>query len=375
MSQAQLAPSELRLSVRSVQMSALQLMAEHDLTLSFSDCNQVLEEQRRQAASAWDVVERVCLQEAQRRADNIPVSAPWLAYLTRLPDVAAFGYSAGSIMCQVFGGSRDASEQAGIASALFNVFSSLFDRVCDEEPELLAQLIGLVNPESISACLWDGRPLQPLDSDDGYPPLLEASILSLEAYLVWCRQHLHAASDGSLGDACAANLLTMYDAEVVSNTCVLGPGSDRDQEVDWILFAKSVLPAWQICISAIALTPSPGLDLRRAQEASLWIGRSIWIADDLQDLGTDLEADSWNALWRSLSYDHKVPLFDADGRRIATSTLLSSLVRSGALRHAVGELCRSLERGCAVLATMCDESQVKRLRTALEARIKLWIMS
>jgi hypothetical protein len=149
-------------------------MAEYDLTLSLSDCNQVLEEQRRQAASAWDVVERVCLREAQRRGDKTPVSARWLAYLTRLPDVVAFGYSAESIMCQALGGSRDAIEQAGIASALFNVFSSLFDRVCDEEPELLPELEGLVNRASIK----DPESVARIRSSWSRPPLRRCDVMS-----------------------------------------------------------------------------------------------------------------------------------------------------------------------------------------------------
>lgn len=361
----------------SARLSAVLSMNQFGFALSLKECRHVLQAHELEAVKRWDELsESILGRDLKRELENEGHQAGSTFGFSRLSRLFGFGYRAGHEVCRLFGGTEADCNEAGVIAATFNIFSSLFDKICDRS-EMLQKLVSVVNETSIIGEL-NGLPLiSPADAYRREPLIIRVTLHLIRQYFAMCRRVLIKSSDVlNLRREFVTTILDSYSAQIRSVTCTFeGSSQGRDDLLD-TLFAKSALPSWLFFMTSVMCLSRPRLiDIRGLRDCAIGIGRAIWIADDLQDLGRDLESHTWNYAWVLLCYDHGVSPLRADGKLEASARLMRELFMTGALGSATRDLCRSLRDSFASLEKLSGQAESKDFHNALEARLKLWILS
>lgn len=361
----------------SARLHAISSMCRHGFTLQLNDCKFITEFQQREAAKRWaKVIDSILGSELQREFKTKERDINSSSRLSRLPQLFAFGYGCGYQICQLLGGSEANCDHGGLVSSTFNMFASLFDAICDDSDyDTLGVLISAVNKAGIMGGLH-GDPLSSFESI-GTPFIVKVTLRLLARHLAMC----HEFSVGSperlpLYEELCSTMLDAYAAQVRSINCKFAGNTLTREDVITTLFAKSVLPSWIFFLtSAMSVSKLRPIKIDELKNCAIGIGRAIWIADDIRDLGSDLETHKWNYLWALLSYDHDVSLLHQDGMLEEKSLLLRELYTTGVIDNAVRELCQGLRDSFAKLETLSDSFESEKFQRALEARLKLWILA
>jgi hypothetical protein len=191
------------------------------------------------------------------------------------------------------------SQRGAVArlGGLFNLGIVVFDHLCDTVPERGTVLLAHLGPGFLATQLAvpGERARRQTTGDDGVDFLLGVTA----AFVAGARKLGGAEPDLQR----LADLLSeMYLGE--RGSVELSRARSAPTADVWeMLRAKSALPMSTIALLAVLATPAASPETRELlATAASRAGEALWIVDDLADIRSDWEADSWSRpLWLLLS--------------------------------------------------------------------------
>jgi hypothetical protein len=192
-------------------------MNEFGFRLLLRESKLILDAQRNRGAEKWnELIEEILGFEIRREWQESGPEAKSQYHLERLPQLFAFGYYSGSEICRLIGGSENQCREAGIISSQFNVFCSLFDKVCDDHSEMLQELVSIVNSSSIIAEIDGTQKMPSQDSDERSPLILRIVIRALREYFTRIRLGLDGATRAEkLKEELCRSMLDAYENKLL----------------------------------------------------------------------------------------------------------------------------------------------------------------
>jgi hypothetical protein len=213
----------------------------------------------------------------------------------RLPYMAAFGYELGLVMHTLLEGDDQDGEVVARLCAAFNIGIALFDHIIDSQREILSQLSVIINGDNLSAMLVDEKVCKHLSMKCNLLDIVEARILS--KIVIWFFRELHTlylrSNRQVIWKELTSYLLSAYHAEMESLENKSTVGSDL------ISLARGT--SCQPFLIIFLLTQlSPSTKLGRVTDdfraAVINLGEVFWLADDLQDIVSDLKSGGLNSI-------------------------------------------------------------------------------
>lgn len=345
---------------QAVRAQVLEVMHDFDLRIEPKEWKREMERQKQELSENWNLV----YQEISGSRD-LPQS-----YLKRFPRLFSFGYSLGYQISEMLGGQGSENHEAGVISALFNMYASLFDEICDNYPHLVSRLMEIVNIKSLAKAIGsDGKldacvPLAVSDRDD---ILLRTVCLFMNQYFAKCR--IQKQVNKRTYEEFQTLILDLYRSELQSLQCTFTSGANS-ADIYRILFTKSALPSWAIFLTSfMCLKREPRCNFVELKNAIVGLGKAIWIIDDLSDVFEDLDRNRWSYVWLKFHFEHGVPLLQNDGKVRDKTELCEDLLATSTLGDSATEMCKNLVNSFALLR--CHGYNVSKF----ERNIIIWINS
>ncbi len=322
---------------QAVQAQIRKVMHDFGLDIESKEWQREMERQKQELSEKWNLV----YQEISGSRE-LPQH-----YLEKFPRQFGFGYSLGYQISEILGGKSSENHEAGVIAALFNMYASLFDEICDNYPHLVSRLTEIVNAESLAKAMGaheDVRvPLAVSDQDD---ILIKTVCLFMNHYFAKC----HALKPVNRTYEEFQNLiLDLYNGELQSLRCTFTFDANS-ADIYRILYTKSALPSWAIFLTSfMCLRQEPKCNFVELKNAMVGLGKAIWIADDLSDVLEDLNRNRWSYVWLKFHFEHRVPLLQNDGKVRNKTELCEDLLATSAVSDSATEMCKSLVDSFSVL--------------------------
>jgi hypothetical protein len=335
-----------------------------------------LELQLVRSRGVWNSVKHEVLgQDLASQLDGILRAREQAYYLHRLPTLFAFGYFLGSEITRMLGGNQAMSRQGGICAGLFNSFASLFDKVCDDYPELYAALVQTATRQAIHESVNSSSTGHWETCAASEPSVALRVIFRLMgAYFHRCRALVEAEDDKRLVDVWGESILAAYEGELASRHLLFG-NNEGHEAIRSILFAKSVLPSRIILQTSIMTArDSDRSKIARWDEVAIKLGTAVWIVDDISDLHRDLRADRWNYLWLQLARDPAAAAYMPFNRFALTSRLSEALSVTGVVAAAASTVASSFSQSMEWLEENAAPG-VSSFRHDFLSWLKSWVMA
>jgi Squalene-hopene cyclase C-terminal domain len=227
----------------------------------------------------------------------------------RLPYAAAFGYDQAALWREVRGGQLRPNYRLAAVAAAFNLGISLLDYAADERGQG-ALVFELLDTDVVGRLFSDSKSAERLLADRAAraPGERLCVLLGLVAACARGFADLHATSRNDRAHSALAQLVRrLYEAQ---RAVTVGPRATLVA-----VEAKSVLP-FDALRQIVALAEVPRPDLEPPEEAAaLALGRVVWMADDLADVGGDWLRHRPNRFAQRLANDdagRRTEIADAD---------------------------------------------------------------
>ncbi len=327
---------------QAVQAQVHKIMHDFNLRIEPKEWKLEMERQKQELSEKWNLV-------YQEIPSSIREELP-SHYLEKFPRLFSFGYSLGYQISEILGGRSSENHEAGVASALFNLYASLFDEICDNYPHLVSRLTEIVNVESLAKVIDAGEKLDtcvPLTVSDRDDILLKTVCLIMNQYFAKCR--IQKSINSRTYEDFQNLILDIYKMELQSLRCTFASGTNS-ADIYRILFTKSALPSWAIFLTSfMCLKREPTCNLVELKNAIVGLGKAIWIVDDLSDIFEDLDRNRWSYVWLKLHLEHRVPLLHNDGKVRNKTELCEDLLATSVVSDSTAEMCKSLVDSFALL--------------------------
>lgn len=293
-------------------------------------------------------------------------------YLEKFPRLFSFGYSLGYQISEILGGQGSENHEAGVISALFNMYASLFDEICDNYPHLVSRLIEIVNVKSLAKAIDADEKLGmciPLAVSDRDDILLRTVCMFMNQYFTRCRIQ-KPIKNRMVYEEFQSLILDLYKRELQSLQCTF-TSNTNSADIYRILFTKSALPSWTIFLTSfMCLKREPKCNFVELKNAIVGLGKAIWIIDDLSDVFEDLDRNRWSYVWLKFHFEHGVPLQN-DGRVRDKTELCEDLLATNAVSDSATEMCKNLVDSFALLR--CYGYNVSKFEQNILVWINSWI--
>lgn len=233
-------------------MQAYDILDSLDPDLDFAACSDTIKSQIADSSRVWSAIKDDVLgAELSSFVDRIPDIGAKYYYLKHLPVTFAFGYFLGSEIARILGGSPDQDEEGGILSALFNSFASLFDKICDNCPELYGSLATVSTREAILTSMTSAPSAywETAATNEGNFAL-KVLFRLMGSYFERCHALLTIEDDESVVTTFRTTMIAAYDGELKSRDCLTDSNLSLD-EIYSTLFSKSVLPSRLIFLTSL----------------------------------------------------------------------------------------------------------------------------
>jgi len=318
-----------------------------NMFVSEEERNSYVKKQKNDFIKKWDSEKRLLLGfELAKAYDDILKIQSKSYYLENIPRLFTFGYSLGFQLSEMLGGKKDENEESGILSALFNIYASLFDKICDNHSNLYRRLVEIVNHNSLSKAMTLGNQNKEyfITSKEDHI-LLKIVCRLMTEYFKRSINHLENNYESSLFIEFQKTIFASYQSEIESSnqkleTTIISNG------IHQLLFQKSVLPSWLICLtSIICIKDKPKFDFKQFKENIMKVGKSIWIADDMADIEEDLNNHQWNYILLQLCTQNNISIIHDNGILRSRNEIFEDLILTDTIQHAIIELCKSFKDG------------------------------
>lgn len=261
-------------------------------------------------------------------------------YLEQFSRIFAFGYNSGDLMIKVLGGNSAERYRAGVLSGLFNLYSCLFDFVCDNHKNLIPDLCDIVNLKSLTNALLKEKVEKEffkVSSSRSQDFILRFISCLMNEYFNLLHNEILWQNSNRIRIELKKSILQSYYSEIKSIRSSLEIDPILN-DIHLTLFNKSALPAWIICLNSILCLKNEFEDLDKLKMIMLDIGKSIWIIDDLTDISEDIDCNYWNYLLLKLYHENGITVH-TDKSKKTKIEIYNVLLETGTIKKTVKEMC------------------------------------